>query len=286
MLAGGYDLYRGTSAAMTNLTARVLDRELTPFERLVVLMEILRSPDGCNWDRKQTHESLIPYLVEETYEVIEAIETGRYADLCEELGDLLTQIVFHGQLAKERGEFDVNDSLSQVVTKLINRHPHVFGEQKDLDPQQVRDQWERIKTESGEKKSVLSGLPRTMPALTSAFRLGEKAGGVGFDWKRAEDVLEKISEEVSEVKAEMAKTEALNREKVTNEIGDLLFAVASLARKLDIDPEYALRQALSKFRDRFERLERKVRNSGGEFDAYTLEELEAIWQSIKGNDAD
>ena len=266
---------------MTELEARVRDPRLTPFERLVTVMEILRSPEGCNWDKKQTHESLIPYLLEEAYEVVEVIESGNYSLLREELGDVLTQVVFHAQLARERGDFKVEDAVNDVVEKLIGRHPHVFGEKKDLNPQQVRDQWEKIKTESGEKTSVLGGLPRVMPALTMAFRTGEKAGGVGFDWKTADDVLPKVEEEIAEIREEMAAGTDTNKEKISDEIGDLLFAVSSLARKLDIDPEEALRRALLKFRSRFGRLEQVVREGGGSFDDYSLDELESIWQKVK-----
>ncbi|MCB2229698.1 nucleoside triphosphate pyrophosphohydrolase [bacterium] len=267
---------------MKDLKARVYDPKLSPFERLTVLMEILRSPEGCAWDRKQTHQSLLPYLIEETYEVVEVIEAGRFEELAEELGDLLTQIVFHAQLASERGEFDINDAVSHVVDKLVNRHPHVFGERKDLKPQEVRDQWEKIKTSSGEKESVLGGLPRSMPALTAAFRLGEKAGGVGFDWKSARDVLDKIDEEVAEVKAVFANGSQPDREALSEEIGDLLFAVASLARKSEVEPEIALREALGKFRTRFGLMEEEIKSCGRTFDQYSLEELEAIWQRVKG----
>lgn len=265
---------------MATLREQVEDPNITPFERLVRLLAILRSPEGCNWDRKQTHESLVPYLVEEAYEVIDAIETRKYQDLREELGDLAVQIVFHGQLAAERGDFTVDDSISDAVAKLIHRHPHIFGEKKDLNPQQVRDQWERIKTDSGEKETVLGGLPKSMPALTMAFRIGEKAGGMGFDWKHASDVLEKIDEELAEVRQELASPN-INKGKVSNEIGDLLFAVASLSRKLEIEPETALRAALDKFRSRFTELEQRVRSSGNTFSNFSLEELESLWQQIK-----
>jgi tetrapyrrole methylase family protein/MazG family protein len=265
---------------MTNLKALVLDPELTPFERLIRLMEILRSPEGCNWDKKQTHESLIPYLLEEAYEVVEVIEDGNYGDLREELGDLLMQVVFHAQLAKERGDFTIDDAVNDEVTKLVNRHPHVFETRRDLKPQEVRDQWEKIKTESGEKPSVLGGLPRTMPALTMAFRLGEKAGGVGFDWNEPEEVLEKIEEEVREIRTELA-AHRVSQDRLSDEIGDLLFATASLSRKLAIDPEISLRKALDKFRSRFGKLEDVIREAGNRFDDYTLDELEAIWQSVK-----
>jgi MazG family protein len=266
---------------MSELKAKVEDPRLTPFERLTLIMKILRSPEGCSWDRKQTHKSLIPYLIEEAYEVAEAIEQERYNDLNEELGDLLCQAVFHAQLASERDEFSIEDSVNHISDKLIRRHPHVFGEREELDPQQVRDQWETIKTESGEKSSVLSGLPHSMPALNMAFRIGEKAGGVGFDWKKPADVLAKLEEELAELKAEMGDAEKGQTERITEEIGDLLFAVASLARKLEIDPERALKLALAKFRYRFDQMEQRVSESGRKFGDYSLEELESIWQDIK-----
>ncbi len=269
---------------MSELKARVLDEKLTPFERLVVLLEILRSPEGCAWDRKQTHQSLLPYLIEETFEVVETIEENRTDELAEELGDVLCQVVFHAQLAKERGDFTVDDACTKIVDKLLRRHPHVFGEKQELDPNQVREQWEKNKTRSGEKKSVLSGLPKSMPALAMAFRMGEKAGGVGFDWHDSKDVLAKIKEELGEVEDEINRV-APDREKISGEIGDLLFAVASFARKLNIDPESSLRRALEKFRDRFDAMEAQVTQQGKHLDQYTLDELEAIWQEIKRNQA-
>lgn len=263
-----------------DLRTKIENPALTPYQRIILLFRILRSPDGCQWDRRQTHQSLVPYLIEEAYEVVESIETERYGDLKEELGDLLTQIVFHSQLASERGEFTLDEVVTGVIDKLVARHPHVFGETKDLDPQQVRDQWERIKTESGEKESVLGGLPRTMPALTMAFRIGEKAGGVGFDWKQASDVIDKVEEELGELKAEMNFSQP-DSARIAEEIGDLLFAVASLSRKLKIEPETALRAALGKFRNRFDEMERRVRANGRPMHTHTLEELEAVWQQIK-----
>ncbi len=266
---------------MTIHTDRLRDPAVSPFERLTLLMTILRSPEGCNWDRKQTHESLLPYLLEEAYEVIEVIESGNYSALREELGDLLVQIVFHAQLAAERGDFTINDTIIDTVEKLIHRHPHVFEVKQNLDPQQVRDQWEKIKTTRNEKESALVGLPRTMPALTMAFRMGEKAGGLGFDWKQAGDVVEKIDEELAEVKQELQASEPVDKLRLTEEIGDLLFAVASLARKCDIEPELALRRALEKFRDRFSQLEETVRASGKPIGDHSLDQLEAIWQQVK-----
>ncbi len=263
---------------MSDLKRKVLDKSIAPFERLKMLMEILRSPGGCQWDRKQTHQSLLPYLIEEAYEVVEAVENKDVNALKEELGDLLCQIVFHAQLASEKGHFNIDDSAEILIDKLIARHPHVFGDRKELSPSEVRDQWEQIKVESGEKDSVLSGIPKSMPALTMAFRIGEKAGGVGFDWERAEDVIEKIDEEVLEVKQAIVSQD---KSQITNEIGDLLFAIASLARKLEIDPEAALKKGLQKFMTRFDKLEQNVNESGRKFKTFSLNELEEIWQKIK-----
>lgn len=263
---------------MSDIKSRVFDKTLAPFERLTALMAALRSPQGCAWDRKQTHKSLLPYLIEETYEVVEAVEAEDYDALREELGDLLCQVVFHGQLAQEAGAFDINESIKHIVQKLIDRHPHVFGAQKDLSPKQVKEQWEKLKIESGGKKSVLSGLPGSMPALTMAFRIGEKAAGVGFDWERASDVIGKLNEEIKEISKAILDGD---KQTLSEEIGDLLFATASLARKLEIDPEQALRYSLRKFRQRFEKLEQRVKESGKSFEDFSLEQLEGIWQEIK-----
>ena len=267
---------------MSDLKSRVIDTNLPPWERLKLVMSILRSADGCSWDKKQTHRSLIPYLIEESYEVIEAIEAENPDSLCEELGDLLCQIVFHSQIANETGQFDADNVVEGIVQKLISRHPHVFENQTDLDPEEVRDQWERMKISTGEKKSVLSGLPKSMPALTMAFRTGEKAGGVGFDWPNADRVFDKLIEEMDEIKDAIKSGNSVNLEE---EIGDFLFAAASLARKLNVEPETALKKALAKFQLRFSNLEDEVRNSQQDFEQYSLDELEAIWQRVKSKDA-
>jgi len=266
---------------MSELKARVLDQKLSPFERLIMLMEILRSPEGCNWDRQQTHKSLLPYLIEETYEVIDAVNAEEYTNLKEELGDLLCQIVFHAQLARERGDFGMDEVINNLVEKLIHRHPHVFDKKRDLDAREVRDQWEKIKVRSGEKSSVLSGLPRSMPALTMAYRIGEKAGGYGFDWSWADDVVDKVEEELGEIKHELVSDSPGRRLRLEDEIGDMLFATASLARKLGIDPEMALKRALDKFRRRFDNLEKEIAGRGDKFDDYTVAQLEEIWQGLK-----
>nr|MBN2277555.1 nucleoside triphosphate pyrophosphohydrolase [candidate division Zixibacteria bacterium] len=255
-----------------------MSHNIMPFNKLREIMATLRGPGGCNWDRKQTHKSLLPYLIEETYEVVEAIENENQEDLKEELGDLMCQIVFHCQLAEEGGRFDIDDSINCVNEKLINRHPHVFGEKKNLTPREVRDQWEKVKIESGEKKSVINGIPKSAPALVKAFRFGEKAGGVGFDWKNAGEVMDKIREEITELEAEFKSN---NKKGLEDEIGDLLFAISSLARKMEINPEQALNRTLKKFQKRFNYIEEQVHRSGRSFDDFTLEELETWWQEAK-----
>jgi len=255
-----------------------MSHKLEPFLRLREIIATLRAPGGCAWDRKQTHKTLLPYLIEETYEVLEAIESEDFELLKEELGDLLCQIVFHGQLAEESEKFYLDDSIESINEKLIRRHPHVFGDKKELDPQQVRDQWERRKFESGEKKSVVGGIPRSAPALVKGFRLGEKAGGVGFDWENAGDILDKIKEEIGEIEEEIARQD---KDALEGEIGDLLFAVSSLSRKLEINPEQALNKTLDKFVERFKYIEKRVKESGKGFDEFSLEELERWWQEAK-----
>lgn len=267
---------------MSDLKSRVTDPNLPAWERLKLVMSILRSPDGCSWDRKQTHRSLIPYLIEEAYEVVEAVEAEEAEGLCEELGDLLCQIVFHAQVADEAGKFDADAVVEGIVQKLIKRHPHVFEKRAELDPQQVRDQWERLKMANGEKHAVLSGLPKSMPALTMAYRIGEKAGGVGFDWPDADRVFDKLTEEMDEIRHAIKSGDSSNLEE---EIGDFLFAAASLARKLKVEPETALKRALTKFRHRFSNLEDEVRQGQREFEQYSLDELEAIWQRLKSKGA-
>ncbi len=249
-----------------------------PFNKLREIIATLRAPEGCAWDRKQTHRSLIPYLIEESYEVVEAIENDDYVELREELGDLLCQIVFHCQLAEEAGKFNIDDSIKDISQKLITRHPHVFGEKKNLKPQEVRDQWEKIKVNSGEKDSVIGGIPKSAPALVRAFRFGEKAGGVGFDWKNPAEVFDKVKEEVGEIETELNGRDKAHLEE---EIGDLLFVVSSLARKLDIDPEQALNRTLIKFTRRFQYIEQKVKETGRPFGDFTINELEAFWQEAK-----
>ncbi len=252
--------------------------DLPPLERLRAIMARLRADDGCQWDKSQTHQTLLPYLVEETYEVVEAVESGRLATLKEELGDLLLQVYFHAQISDEEGQFTIEDVAADISDKLIRRHPHIFGEKKELKPQEVRDQWEKIKVESNEKKSVLDGVPKSMPALILAFRVGEKAGGVGFDWESPRDIFDKLKEELAEFEKEFERT---NKEGITHELGDLIFALVNLARKLEVDPEYALRQTVQRFIERFEYIEASLKKRGRKFSETTLEEMEELWQEAK-----
>lgn len=259
------------------------DSKLAPFERLVELMRILRAPGGCAWDAKQTHQSLIPYLIEETYEVIDALEQGDSDQIKEELGDLLVQFVFHGEIAQESGKFSINESIEAVIDKLIRRHPHVFTDnEQSPDAVEVRKQWERQKLaekgRDGQPRLLLDGVPNSMPALNQAFRLGEKSAGVGYDWRQSEDVLEKVQEELDELAVEVSSGD---KDKQTEEIGDLLFVVASLARKLEIDPEQALKRSLRKFHNRFNYIEKQVLASGKGWQEFTLEQLEAWWVESK-----
>jgi tetrapyrrole methylase family protein/MazG family protein len=265
---------------MDDIKSRILDPNTPPFERLLLTMRYLRSEKGCSWDRKQTHQSIIPHLIEETQELVEAVESENPQKIKEELGDLICQVVFHSQIATEKGEFQIEDSLTSIVEKLIERHPHIFKEEKNLTPEEVRRQWEKIKLKQreNEPKSAISGLPKGMPALLMAYRMGEKAGGVGFDWKNSKDVLAKINEELKEVEIESQDGDQI---KLFEEVGDLLFAVASFSRKSGIDPEAALRQALRKFQSRFEKMEKEVDRQGKKLYNLRPEELDLLWETTK-----
>lgn len=241
-------------------------------------MARLRAEDGCQWDRSQSHQSLLPYLIEETYEVVEAIESGSKPTIKEELGDLLLQVFFHAQIAAEDKEFTIDDVASDICDKLIRRHPHIFGDKKKLKPQEVRDQWERIKVENNEKDSVLSGVPRSMPSLLLGYRVSEKAAGVGFDWEDPKDIFDKFREEIAEFETEFSSK---TKEGMTAELGDLMFALVNLARKTGVDPERALRGTISRFIDRFGYIEKSLKKKGRTFSETSLEEMEELWQEAK-----
>lgn len=253
----------------------------SPLEELLTIMTRLRGPDGCPWDREQTLTSLKKNLVEETYEVIDAIDSGDRALLREELGDLLLQVVFQSQITKEEGAFDFQDVARAIADKLIRRHPHVFGDQTAADAEEVLRNWEAIKrTEQGgaAPRSAVAGLPRHLPALHKAQQVQSRAARVGFDWKETQDVLNKIEEELAEIKLAMASESA---ERVRDEIGDLLFAVVNLTRFLGHEAEEVLDQTVQRFSRRFQYIEAQVHAAGRQMTDYALDELEAYWQQAK-----
>ncbi len=256
-------------------------------DELVRIMVRLRAPDGCPWDRAQTIRSLRPFLLEETYEALEAIDRGDAAALCEELGDLLFEIVFLARIAEEEGAFTLEQAVDGVARKLVRRHPHVFGDAPRLDsPDQVVGRWEELKAaeRGGAKtpKRLLDGVPLTLPALLRACEYGSRAAAVGFDWTRAADVLDKIDEEVRELREAVGEAGAEpDPERVEEEMGDLLFAIANLSRKLGVEPEAALRRANDKFRARFTAVEARVDERGARLQDLSPDELEAEWQAVK-----
>ena len=241
------------------------------FRDLLEVMERLRKE--CPWDRKQTHESLKKYLIEETYEVLDAIDSREDEKLKEELGDLLLQPVFHSQIAKERGAFDINDVIDTLVNKLIERHPHVFGDAK---PEDVLKNWEKKKTE--ERESILDGIPKHLPALMRSQKLQDRASRVGFDFERIDQVFEKIEEELSELKESLEKGE---EENIEHEIGDILTAVVELARFVGVDAETALQKANDRFVRRFTFIEQEAKKSGKALESMSLEEMDALWLRAK-----
>ncbi len=248
------------------------------FYKLVDVMKKLRGKNGCPWDKKQNHKSLKPYLIEEVYEVIDAIDREDYNDLKEELGDLLLQIVFHSQIAKENGIFTIDDVAEGIVEKLIRRHPHVFGDVKVKDSDEVLKNWEKIKKEEG-KESVLDGVPKGLPALLKARRVQEKAKRVGFDWKNIDGALEKVEEEFKELKEAIKSNK---KDEISEEFGDLLFSLVNVSRFLGIDAEDSLQQTINKFMERFKAIENKIKKSEKKnIEEYSLEELDELWDRVK-----
>ena len=258
--------------------------------RLLEIMAALRTPGtGCPWDLEQNFATIAPYTLEEAYEVADAIVRGDLGDLCEELGDLLLQVVFHARMAQEQGAFDFGDVVTAITEKLLRRHPHVFGDARGLSPQAVEQLWEKIK--AGEKAAkaagrgadagpagALAGVPVALPALTRALKLQQKAGKVGFDWNDPKAVLAKIREEADEIEADLA---AGRNTAAAAEVGDLLFAVVNLARHLDGDPEAVLRATNQKFERRFAAIERALAARGKSPAEATLAEMDALWDEAK-----
>jgi MazG family protein len=281
------------------------------FQDLVALMARLRSPEGCPWDREQTYATLAPMLLEEAYEAFEAVEDareGRPENLREELGDLLFQIVFYAQVARERGEFTIDDVTDAVHTKMVRRHPHVFGDVTVRDNEELLRNWEAMKAEekrakNGEKRaggkveedadsSLLDGVSSKAPALMEAHQLSTKAARVGFDWRNVEEIFDKLHEEIDELRAAIrerseagADAEA-EQQRVREELGDLLFVVTNIARYLSVEPEAALKLTNRKFRRRFRHIERGLKARGRELDSATIEEMEELWQEAKTSGID
>jgi nucleoside triphosphate diphosphatase len=259
------------------------------FRRLIDIMATLRSPEGCPWDREQTIDTLKPFVLEETYEVLEAIDRHDHDALREELGDFLFEAVFLAQLESEAGHFTIADSIRTIADKLMRRHPHVFardaGESRLESAGQVRARWEEIKAQergsAAGTRTLLGGIPATLPALLRAYQIGLRAASVGFDWERPGDVVTKIQEEVEELREVVGSGATIDKDRAEEEMGDLLFAIANLARKLGVEPETALRKANDKFSARFGALERSVVESGKRMREMTLEELESEWRRVK-----
>lgn len=268
------------------------------FTRLVGIMARLRAPDGCPWDREQTLDTLKKYVLEETYELLDALDRHDHDALREELGDFLLEAVFVAQIESEAGRFSIADALGTVADKLVRRHPHIFqrdaGEPALDTAAQVRARWEEIKSaERGgavKPKTLLSGIPATLPSLLRAYQIGARAASVGFDWDRAADVVAKMREEIDEVAETLADVHAVDAgrarhaNRTEEEIGDLLFAIANLSRKLDVEPETALKKANDKFTRRFTAMETGIASSGRKMHELPLDELETEWQAAKLNE--
>jgi len=266
------------------------------FKDLVDLMDRLRSPNGCPWDREQTYATLAPMMLEEAYEAFEAVEearAGRPNELRDELGDLLFQIIFYAQVAKERGEFSIDDVTNAIHTKMVRRHPHVFGEVKADDSATVLLNWETMKAEErraagkseNSSTSILDGVPSKAPALMEAHQLSTKAARVGFDWKSVDDIFDKLHEEIEELRGAITQHAEMKDEathtRVREELGDLLFAATNIARHLHVEPEAALKLTNRKFRQRFKYIEDTLREQGKTFQDVSIDELESLWQEAK-----
>jgi MazG family protein len=253
------------------------------FQRLVSIMARLRGPGGCPWDREQTFDSIKPYTLEETYEVLQAIDDRDWDGLAEELGDFLLQAVFHAQMAAEQNLFQIDNALDAINQKLVRRHPHVFGEVSAQSAEDVKQIWGRIKESEKQAKGappvgLLGGIPRAMPALVEAQQIASKAAGVGFDWETPEQVLDKLHEELAEF-AEARR--GAQPERLEDELGDMLFVLVNLARFVKVDPEQALRRTNAKFRRRWSHIEARLNERGKKPEESTIEEMEALWQEAK-----
>tara|TARA_B100001250_G_scaffold36959_1_gene29519 strand:+ start:2081 stop:2866 length:786 start_codon:yes stop_codon:yes gene_type:complete len=254
------------------------DKAAKQFIKLLDIVERLRGPDGCPWDKEQSHESLLPYFLEEAYEVIESIDEKNWDNLKEELGDVMLHLALQCQISKEEGRFSIVDSLENVNNKLIHRHPHVFGDKKADVPSEAKKNWEDIKHKEKKRESRLDGVPPALPALTRANRLQQKASYAGFDWDDINKVWDKLYEEIDELKEAHDCNDQTNMEE---EIGDVLFSVVNLARHMKLDSEDMLRKANSKFVNRFKAIEKELIIRGKEVSTATLVEMDEIWNKIK-----
>ena len=248
------------------------------FDELIKIIKRLQAPDGCPWDREQTNASLLPFFLEEVYEVIESVDNENWPELKEELGDILLHVVFQAVLAEKNGHFSINDSLDHVNEKLVRRHPHVFGDAKADEAFHAKQNWEAEKHKEKNRKSRLDGVPKTLPALIRAQRLQQKASYAGFDWNEVQQVWDKIHEEIQELKEAQSES---TKEHIAEEIGDVLFSVVNLARFLDIPAEDALRKTNKKFTDRFARVEEELKKRGKTVEESNLEEMDDIWNKVK-----
>lgn len=253
-----------------------MNEKLDAFGRLLTIMDELRA--GCPWDRVQTLESLRHLTIEETYELSDAILNNDLQEIKKELGDLMLHLVFYAKIGSEQGAFDIKDVLDGISEKLIVRHPHIYGEVKVADQEQVKSNWEKIKLSEG-KKSVLEGVPASLPALLKAYRMQEKAGGVGFEWKRKEDVWLKVEEELDELKHEVSTNASVDR--IEDEFGDLLFALVNYARYIGVNPEDALERTNRKFRSRFQYIEKIALSHNKHLHEMSLEEMDELWNEAK-----
>jgi MazG family protein len=257
------------------------------FDALVAVQARLLAPGGCPWDREQTHDTLRPYLLEEAYEVLDALDSDDPEHIAEELGDLLLQVVFHAQLGAQAGRFDINDVIRHIHDKLVRRHPHVFGEVKADTSAEVLKNWEQLKAEEKRAKkkpvptSILDGVPRTLPALPEGHQLSKRASKVGFDWKTAPEILDKLAEEAAELRGALEAGPG-DRARREEELGDLLFVCVNLARFMGLDAEIALKKANAKFARRFREMERRAASRGQELAELSSEQLEALWGEAKG----
>ena len=248
------------------------------FDDLVELSRYLRSPEGCPWDREQSLDSVTPYIIEEAFEVVQAIDQKDKDEIIEELGDLFFQVIFASQIASEDGEFDISDVIDRLHNKLVRRHPHVFGDEKAKDAEEAIKTWHKQKLKEKSRKRRLLEIPQTMPSLLRAHRVSEKASQVGFDWKSAQEVLPKVKEELAELEAEI---DSNNKAGIEKEWGDLVFSLVNLGRHLKLDSEKTTHKAIDGFISRFSKVEDKARDRGKQLSDLTIEEMDELWEEVK-----